>query len=622
YDLRANVRHQISDRVALGFTSYFVNSDADRGLTNNDNSGTTYGISLAFTPGFVELHPDASGRYPDNPFASSNVLQTRDQVLNNENTFRTVNGLDLSAVLQRSERSETRLVGIGGFDYYGLRTRAYFPNTLQFQSDGNGTNGASIQGRTGNLSMNMYGAFVNELSLGASNRLTSSLGATYEHGSRDQVLVTATQLIGTQQNLDQAGATSVGQDRQAFRNSGFLVQEELDLDGRVLITAGLRLDRSTLVGDIDKYFAYPKAGVAWNIARMPFWNVQAIEGFKLRAAYGQSGNLPPYFAKYTFFGSSNTGGQPGSLIDITRGNPDLRPERQTELEGGFDLSYKGRITAEFTVYNKVCYDLLLLASVPPSSGFTFEYVNGGELVNRGVEVALGAIPVNTDRFRWETRLAWWTNTSEVRELSTPAFAPDGSFGNSLGTYFIEEGRSATQLVGVTGNVMEDGTPEIAALGDAAPDFQLNFWNELTLHRNLALRILVHWKQGGDNLNYTRFLTDLGGTSPDFDDDADGNGVADGQDRLNDPSARPFVQDASYVRFREIGLYYTLPEKVQGRLLKGARIGVSLNNWFTITDYPSYDPEVSNFGVQGISTGVEVAPYPSSKRAFFHLSVDL
>ncbi|MEZ4805846.1 MAG: SusC/RagA family TonB-linked outer membrane protein [Flavobacteriales bacterium] len=621
YDVRANVRHQVNERVSLGFTSYFVNSDADRGLTNNDNTGVTYGISLAFTPSFIQLQPDG-GNYPNNPFASSNVLQTRELVKNNELTYRTMNGLTLKALLQNSERSTTRLVGRGGFDFYSLRTRAYFPNALQFQSNGAGTNGASIQGRASNLSMNMYGALVNEYTFGANNLLTSSLGATYELGKLDHMRVTATQLIGTQTNVDQAGATSVTQDRQDFRNSGFLVQEELDLGGRYVINAGVRLDRSTLAGDITRYFAYPKASLAWNIARMPFWNNGAIEGLKLRAAYGQSGNLPPYYAKYTLFSSANTSGLPGSLIDVTRGNADIVPERQTELEGGIDLSYKGRFTAEVTVYNKVCYDLLLLARMPPSSGFTFEYVNGGELANRGVEIGLGAIPVTGEQLRWETKVAWWTNTSEVRKLSTPAFTPNGSFGNSLGTFFVEEGRSATQIVGVTGNVLEDGTPEIGVLGDAMPDFQMSFWNEVTIRRNLALRVFVHWKQGGDNINLTEFLTDLGGTSPDFDEDANGNGVADGIDRLSDAGAQHFVQDASYVRVRELGLYYTFPDKARGKVLKGMRVGVSLNNCFTFTKYKSYDPEVSNFGINGINTGVEVAPYPSSKRAFLHIAVDL
>jgi hypothetical protein len=80
-----------------------------------------------------------------------------------------------------------------------------------------------------------------------------------------------------------------------------------------------------------------------------------------------------------------------------------------------------------------------------------------------------------------------------------------------------------------------------------------------------------------------------------------------------------VQDASYLRFREIGLYYTF-HKLPGNFIKSVRAGISFNNYITITKYKSYDPEVSNFGT-GFSTGVDVDPYPATKRADFHISVD-
>jgi TonB-dependent starch-binding outer membrane protein SusC len=84
-------------------------------------------------------------------------------------------------------------------------------------------------------------------------------------------------------------------------------------------------------------------------------------------------------------------------------------------------------------------------------------------------------------------------------------------------------------------------------------------------------------------------------------------------------AHEFVQNSGYVRLREIGLYYSITHTGIDAV-KGIRLGVSLNNYLTFTKYPSYDPEVSNFGT-GFSTGVDVDPYPASKRAAFHLSVD-
>ncbi|HMC87116.1 MAG TPA: hypothetical protein VKI61_16435, partial [Chitinophagaceae bacterium] len=73
------------------------------------------------------------------------------------------------------------------------------------------------------------------------------------------------------------------------------------------------------------------------------------------------------------------------------------------------------------------------------------------------------------------------------------------------------------------------------------------------------------------------------------------------------------------RLREVGLYYTF-SKLPVKFLKSIRAGISLNNYLTITKYKSYDPEVSNFGT-GFSSGVDVDPYPATKRADLHISID-
>jgi hypothetical protein len=92
------------------------------------------------------------------------------------------------------------------------------------------------------------------------------------------------------------------------------------------------------------------------------------------------------------------------------------------------------------------------------------------------------------------------------------------------------------------------------------------------------------------------------------------------------SASQFVQDASYFRIREIGLSYALPERLLSSafngLVRSVRVGLSAQNWFTITPYKSYDPEVNNFGTQPVATGVEVTPYPQARQLYFNLSIGL
>jgi len=249
-------------------------------------------------------------------------------------------------------------------------------------------------------------------------------------------------------------------------------------------------------------------------------------------------------------------------------------------------------------------------------------LNAGTLENRGLEIGMNISAVDTEDFQWNSSVSWFKNQSEITQLNVPTFNL-GGFGNSLGQFQIEEGKSVTQIVGTTG----PGTP-VSVLGDSEPDFQMNFTNRM-VYKDFTLSFLWHWKKGGDNINLTKLLSDFGGTSADYDGfnvDPEGlirNGDYRIQKGLFSGNAKPFVEDASYLRLREVGLYYSLPRENLDKWFKGnvsnVKVGLSGNNLINIFDYNSYDPEVSNFGGNGLSTGVEVTPFPSSKRYMFHLS---
>jgi TonB-linked SusC/RagA family outer membrane protein len=611
--LRLNIDHRINDNIKIGISSNYVNSSADRGLTQNDNNGVTLGVALSSTPSFAELHPDASGNYPKNPFAASNPIETRDKVINNEAISRFLTGVNLDAILQKSDASTTRFIARGGLDFYSLKTNAQFPSSLQFQATSKGT---SVQGFTRNLNTNYILSLVNNFTPSDNLSLTTSAGITQEQGDYDNLLNVATQVISGQSNIDQAGALTASQFRTKFQDNGIFIQEEATLIDAITLTGGVRFDKSTNNGDPTKYYAYPKAGLSWNLTHMPFWKGSFFDNLKLRAAYGQAGNFPAYGSKFTTFPISNIDGLPGSLISIQRGTADITPERTSEFEAGLDFSVlKSKLNFEVTFYNKQIKDFLLLRTVPASSGFTTQWVNAGDLRNRGVEISLNAQPVSTRNIRWTSTANFWLNRSKVTRLSIDPVEL-GAFGTTLGTFKIEEGKTATQMIGI------DGANGVVKLGDAEPTFQMNFSNEITFWKNLSLRFLLHWKQGGQNINLSQLLTDLGGTSPDYDDDADKNGKTNAQERIDQVgvSARPFIQDAGFLRLREVALYYTF-SNMPTKVIKGLRIGVSANNYFTKTKYKNYDPEVSNFGT-GFSTNVDVMPFPSSKRATFHVLVDL
>ncbi len=251
--------------------------------------------------------------------------------------------------------------------------------------------------------------------------------------------------------------------------------------------------------------------------QLPQWNSETISQLKLRAAYGQSGNFAPFGAIYTPLVPVVFNGTTGSFITLTEGNPLLGPEKQSELETGVDIGFlQNRVTLEATYYTKKVEDLLLNVQIPTATGYTFAWKNVANIKNHGFEIGLNAIPVANKTWKWTSGINFWKNKAEVTRLDVPAFNT-GGFGQNLGTYRIQKGKSPTQLVGIAGpGDKVDPESGLAVFGDAEPDFQISFTEGVT-YKNWEFNVLMHWKQGGDNINLSTLLSDIFGTSPDYDD---------------------------------------------------------------------------------------------------------
>lgn len=622
---RLNLDHDFNDYIKLSLTSNYISSSADRGFFNNDNAGTTIGVALTATRPWDYLLPDANGNYPDHPNNSSNPLQTRDLMTNNESTKRFISGGSLDINLYKSSNSDLKFVAKAGVDNYTLQGKVIFPKELQFMRPENGgINGLSAVSTTTNTNANYSAFLVHNYETDNNMSFSTQVGATSQQFSQNTVRVTASDLIASETNVDQAANVSTNQARLEQEDFGFYAQEMINYQDKLIGTFGVTGDKSTNNGDINKYFYYPKASLAANLHNFDFWSSSdAINRLKLRAAYGEAGTFAAFGSLYTVYANTLVDGNVGIIVPTTRGNPNLSPERQKEFEIGFDAGFlNDRIGIEFSYYKKKVEDLLLRANAEPSSGFATKWTNAGELENKGVEIGINVNAVSSEVFTWDTTVSWFKNKSQMTKLNVPTFNL-GGFGNSLGQFQIEEGKSVTQIVGTTG----PGTP-VSVLGDAEPDFQMT-WSNNMKYKDFTLSFLWHWKKGGDNINLTNLLSDFGGTSSDFDDfDVDPNNqINNGTYRIVNglfaSNARPFVEDASYLRLRELGLYYTIPSETLSKWFNEAvsniKIGFSGHNLINVFDYKSFDPEVSNFGGTGLSTGVEVTPFPSSKRYMLHLS---
>ena len=625
--LRLNLDHKANDWIKLGLSSNYIYSESDRGFFNNDNTGTTIGVALTGTFPWHNLFPNEDGVYPDYPLGASNVLQTRDLVTNSETTNRIILGANANLDLYKNDNSSLELILRGGLDFYGLDTRAIFPKELQFQKPENGgVNGVSVQGANTSKNYNLSGFLVHNYRTDNDLNFRTQAGLTREYFFRNSFLLTAQGLVASETNIDQSQNSGITQFRRKQEDSGFFVQEEVNWQDKLIGTIGVRGDKSSNNGDANKLNYYPKASLAANLHEFDFWNEDSfMNQLKLRTAYGEAGNFAPFGALFTSYSAFTSEGLLGISLRGVRGDANILPERQKEFEVGTDIGFlDNRITFSGTYYVKTVDDLILQAALPPSSGFTTQFVNAGALQNKGIELSVNANVVSTEDFTWDTGVNYFKNTSEITRLDVDPFNI-GAFGATLGTFRIEEGQSATQIVGIGPNPGANGLQQF---GDAEPDFQMAFNNRLK-YKDLELTFLWQWKKGGDNINLTALLTDLNGTSHDYDDvDLDPQAtLGNGPYRISQlgVSADPFVEDASYLRLRELGLYYNLPSKylegVLGGSIDNVKLGFSGSNLINIFDYNSYDPEVSNFGANGIFSGVEVTPFPSSKRFLFHVAVN-
>ncbi|WP_405251380.1 SusC/RagA family TonB-linked outer membrane protein [Dokdonia sp. Asnod3-C12] len=625
--LRLNLDHRATDFLKVSLNTNYINSRSNRGFFNNDNSGTTIGVTLTGTTPWLQLFPDENGVYPDNPSGASNPLQTRDRVTNREIVDRFIIGASANLDIFKKEKSSLELILRGGLDTYGQKSRAIFPKDLQFQKPANGgQNGVAVQGDTQNRNYNLAAFLVHNYRTDNDLSFRTQAGVTREYFDRNTQLITASGLVASETNVDQAANTGTNQFRLLQEDAGFFVQEEINFQDKLIGAIGLRGDKSSNNGDANELNYYPKASLAANFNEFDFWKEDSfVDKFKLRVAYGEAGNFAPFGALFTSYTSFSTDGLLGISLVGVRGDAGLSPERQKELEFGTDLSIlDGKVDFSATYYIKTVDDLILNSALPPSSGFTSEFVNAGELQNKGLELSLNSNIIESENFVWNASVNWFKNTSKITRLDVDPFNV-GAFGATLGTFRIEEGSSATQIVGIGPNPGANGFQKF---GDSEPDFQMAFNNSLQ-YKDFQLSFLWQWKKGGDNINLTTLLSDLNGTSADYDDSGlDPSGaLANGPYRVSQlgSSADVFVEDASYLRLREVGLYYTIPTTALTNFLGGnidnIKVGFSGTNLINIFDYNSYDPEVSNFGGGGIFTGVEVTPFPSSKRFLFNLAVN-
>ncbi|QNN41918.1 SusC/RagA family TonB-linked outer membrane protein [Pedobacter roseus] len=456
---------------------------------------------------------------------------------------------------------------------------------------------------------------------------TTQLGGSYQYQKDLYSLLNGRGLAPFVQVVNGASTVLPNADsRSEFSISGAYLQQNFKYKDHLFVTGAIRVDQSTVFGEDNRTQFYPKANVSYVLSSADYWKDLGVSSWwnalKLRAAYGQSGNLTGIGAydRFNVYSPSALNSKTSLTSLTTLANTSVKPERQKELEIGTDMSFfNNRLGLTFSYYNKNVTDLLLPVVIAPTTGFSSLLDNiSGTLKNKGIELMLTGVPVKTEDFTWTSTLIYNRNRNKIvgsgaqRLIATNAGAPvsitDGyPVGVFYGTYFerTSTGDIATNAAGIpltagqaAGNVLRK------VIGDPNPDYTGSFVNDFT-YKKLSLHIQLDAVQGGDVWN-ADWRTRQGV----------GNGkVAEAEQMGQLPRGYVAgaynveewrIDDGSFVKLREISLSYTIG---QVKFVKSLTVNLSGRNLISWDNYKGYDPELNSGGQSTILRNIDFGSVP-------------
>jgi TonB-linked SusC/RagA family outer membrane protein len=431
-------------------------------------------------------------------------------------------------------------------------------------------------------------------------------------------------------------------DRSEIAIRGAYLQQNLRLFNRIFLTGAVRRDGSSVFGVENQNQMYYKASGSYVVSESDFWksSMPWINLFKIRAAYGQSGNLTGIgaYERFNNYFATPYLGRTALFSRTQRGNENVIPERQAELEIGTDMAFlDDRVGVQFNWYKKRVNDLLFPRNIAPTEGFSTFLDNFGSLENKGIELVLNVTPVRNKDFNWNLTGILNRNRNKVVQVrqafvtfgtvagATVAMIPGQPAGVFYGTFFAKDAQG-NQLIHPTSKFpltergvqvsatnytpqrdaagLPTGTTLRKVIGDPNPDYTASLVNELA-YRKFNLRVQFDAVQGTQNFN-ADFRTRQGV----------GNGSVAEQEHLG-ILPRGWVNsvyqieewrisNSSFVKLREVSLQYQFG-KINS--LQNVVLSLSGRNLVSWDDYNGYDPEVNAGGQSTLIRGTDFGTVP-------------
>jgi TonB-linked SusC/RagA family outer membrane protein len=486
----------------------------------------------------------------------------------------------------------------------------------------------------------------------------------------------------------------------------YFAQATADLFDQLYLTGAVRNDGYSTFGVSDRRAWFPKASAAWQFTNALGNKDQ--KGFlsygKVRASYGETGKEPLVYQTITTlsetaqfgsgFGDFNNltqSGVAGLVTSGSKGNSNLKPERQKEFETGVDLGFLDqKVDVGITYYNSKSTDVILqLPTNAASTGFNFALANGAVITNKGWEATLNARPVTGANFSWDFGLQYARNDNHVNSLLGAQFINynnegfTGSIGSAVagdgvgvvqGQDFVRCGRGLNFDPGTGTTVDFDAgcgdapkgalyldasgrpvvDPTLRVIANANPLWSGNVHTTLRFFKKWQVGGLLDVRHGGTVWDGTRgalyafgthkdteirnttgrfgdnFLTDVypvvagpgaeSGITP-FNTPQQWQSWFTGNGGSGSPAQAQFVEDASFVKLREISVAYTADQKwVNSIGFSSVDFRLAGRNLHTWTKYKGLDPESNLGGAEFLTQGIDYFNSPQTRS--FVISIGL
>jgi TonB-linked SusC/RagA family outer membrane protein len=427
---------------------------------------------------------------------------------------------------------------------------------------------------------------------------------------------------------------------------------------------------STLPVKYSSYF-YPSASLSFVFSEL-LKKKNILSFGKIRGGWAMVGNdTDPYRVQTRLSAGQSFGSSAIFVVPNTFNNPDLKAEKIYTWEVGTDLRFfQDRIGIDLGYYHSVTKDNIFRIQQSGSSGAAYRYANAGVLQNQGVELATTLVPVKVKGFTWSVGFNFAKNWNVVKELykdqsgndveglliGTAPFAatlearPGMAYGQIVGYDFVYD-QNGNKMVGADGNYLS--SDKVKPLGSILPDFTGGV-NTTLSYKGFSAYFLFDFQKGGHIFSLTNMWGKFDGTLAETaanniredslivqgvkvtGTDADGNPISDGTKNDVKISAIDYYQngsgngyygptkvdvyDASFVKFREMRIMYSLPAKLLEKTpIRGLSFGVIARNIAILyKNVPHIDPEISSStsNIQGFEGGAK----PTERSIGFNINV--